>query len=149
MARTYWTSVFSSETWRETARVQFAMVGFPLNKKSASQRVIAGDVFICYLRGHSAFVGALQVTRPAQVVYEPRIWSGDAYPVRFNVRPLVALAEDRAVSVYDLLAKLEFSLQVVTRRPAWGGYFQGPPKRMNLKNGEIILEALERRGDED
>jgi hypothetical protein len=137
--------VFSSETWRETARVQFATVGFPKNKESTARRVVVGDVFICYLLGHAAFVGALEVSSSAQIVDEPRIWSADIYPVRFSVRPLVALREERAVSVYDLLSKLEFSLGMTTGTPAWGGYFQSPPKRLKGKNGEVILEALKLR----
>lgn len=149
MATTYWTSVFTRESWLETGRHQYREVGFPESRRSATARIAPGDVLVCYLRGHSAFVGALEVMSSSRMSETPRIWSGGSYPVRLTVRPIVALAEGSAVSVYDLLDRLEFSWGVVSKKQTWGSYFQSPPKRLKQRNAEVIVEALTMRWKEE
>lgn len=145
MPPTYWTAVFTVETWRETEAAGLAVVGFPANRWTAANRIHTGDVLICYLVGRAAFVGALEVTGPAYQAERPQIWSGATYPVRIPVRRITSVELERAVSVYEFLEELGFSTYALKTRQGWGAYFRSPPIRLAERGAEHVIAALLQR----
>lgn len=85
----YWLDLFTGETWEEFREAGSKTTGFRESRRKSLGRVERGDVFLCYLTGVMRWVGALEVIGPSGD--DSRIWSSDAFPVRFAVRPLVTL----------------------------------------------------------
>lgn len=136
----YWNDVFTVETWNEALAHGLTTTGFRKTRLKIAERVRVGDVLICYLHGHSRFIGALEVTGHAYYAEEPRIWKVDAFPVRLAVRPIVTVDPASGVtvkSVIDSLRMLEGK-----DKSNWGAFFQGSPRAMPAVDGQLILAEL-------
>jgi hypothetical protein len=136
----YWSDVFTLETWNEARAHGLSVSGFRASKLSSAKQIRPGDILICYLYGHSRFIGALEATSEAYYAETPRIWQADPFPARVNVRPLVELKPGSGVLVKDVLDQLV--MIPVEKRGNWGVYFQGSPRPLNPADGEMILDRL-------
>src|SRR6266852_4188415 len=104
---TYWSDVFTLQTWREAQAQGLTVSGFRARQISRAERLKQGDILICYLYGHSRFIGALEVQSEAYLADQPRIWAVDPFPARVNVRPLVVLTPETGVPVQSVIDRLE------------------------------------------
>jgi hypothetical protein len=140
-ARAFWNDVFTVETWNEAVAHGLTTSGFRKIRLKIAKRVRVGDVLICYLHGHSRFIGALEVTGEAYYAEEPRIWKVDAFPVRLNVRPIVTVEPAAGVSVKSVIDRLH--MLEGKDKSNWGAFFQGSPRAMPAVDGQLILSELQ------
>lgn len=103
-------------------------------------KVRSGDRFVCYLKGHFSFVGALEARSEAVLSNEP-IWGTDGFPVRVPVQPFALFSPEAAVPIGALEGKLSFYGQGMPRSliPA---YFQGSPRPLAEQDGQAIWRAI-------
>ena len=59
----YYIDLFSPETYEAFGRSARDISGFRLRHKKAADRVIAGDIFVCYLTRLSRWFGLLEVVQ--------------------------------------------------------------------------------------
>lgn len=102
----YWLDLFTGTTWKEFRQAGARISGFRSTTKGIAKQVKPGDIFICYLTGVMRWVGALEVVGPS--LDRTRIWQFDAFPVRFEVQPLVILDPEHGVPMADLEGKVAF-----------------------------------------
>jgi hypothetical protein len=136
----YWLDLFTGETWQEFRESGAKITGFREKKRAALQRVRPGDIFLCYLTGVMRWVGALEAIRPSED--STRIWASDAFPARFEVKPLVMLDPECGVLLDRLEGKLDFY-----RGPEHRGGFKGflrmsPNLFKRDEDGALIMSAL-------
>ena len=137
----FWLDLFTWETWNEFLKHGGKISGFRESRWSTVQKVVSGDILLCYLTGVSRFVGALEVVGQAFLDKSP-IWRSDLFPARLPVKVLIQLKPETAIPVYDLRERLSF-FQASPDSPAWTGYFRGSPNRFKETDGSVIFEALQ------
>jgi predicted RNA-binding protein len=99
-----------------------------------------GDTLLCYLRGVSKWVGALEVLSDA-FWKETRIWEDAIYPCRVSVKSIIELQPNTAVSAKELLPKLRLFSNL--RNPQrWGMALRTSPRRLADEDGRLILNEL-------
>jgi hypothetical protein len=76
-----------------------------------------GVQLVGYLTGASRFIGLLEVTSEGFTAQDP-IWSRETFPVRVNVKPLIALTPETAVPVEALKDRLSWSVGRRSEPPA-------------------------------
>lgn len=147
---TYWTDIFTLETWAQAEAHGFKVTGFPPPTQGRGgystgmfARVEPGDIFLCYCKGPaSRWVGALRVTGEVFRSAEP-IWgideAGEArFPWRFPAERVIAL--DPAQGVPGAEAASE--LRVLSRLKHWGTYLQRSLNSVPDEDGLRLLALL-------
>jgi hypothetical protein len=138
----FWLDLFTWETWNEFLEHGGKTSGFRESRWSTVQKIVSGDILLCYLTGVSRFIGALEVVGEPFVDKSP-IWRSDVFPARLPVKVLIQLKAETAIPVYDLRDQLSF-FQQSPDSPAWTGYFRGSPNRFKEADGNAIFDALEK-----
>jgi hypothetical protein len=146
----YWTDIFTLETWAQAEQHGFQTTGFPPPTAGRGgysvrlfERVSPGDILLCYCKRPAArWVGALRVRSDAFVGDAP-IWgldeNGDIrYPWRFQVEPLVALDVLRGVPGDEAAARLG----VLRELKQWGTYLQRSLNSVPDADGDALMELL-------
>jgi len=137
---TYWLDLFTGETWKQFRAAGGTVSGYRQSMRSRSKNVKAGDVFLCYLTGVMRWVGALEVI--GRTDDTTPIWSVDAFPVRFKVKPLVLLDPEVGVPMMSLEGKLSF-FQGPHHRGGFKGFVRMSPNRFrDSRDGDLILKLL-------
>ena len=137
---TYWLDLFTGTTWNEFLKAGGTISGFRESKRGVCRSVQTGDIFICYLTGVMRWVGALEVIGPSSGTR--RIWEGDAFPVRFEVRPLITLTPEDGVPMEQFEGRVCF-YSGPKDRPGFQGFLRGSPNRFkSVKDAELILSAI-------
>jgi hypothetical protein len=139
-SRNYWLDLFTGKTWKEFLDAGAEVSGFRESRWTTAQKIRPGDYFICYLTGVSRFIGILEVTAAAYKDNGP-IWSDEIFPVRFQVKVVVALEPETALPILELSNELSIFDNLKSPH-AWTGRLRGSPTKWNPKDGEIILRAL-------
>jgi len=148
---TYWTDIFTLETWAQAEARGFRVSGFPpptTGKGGYSigmfGRVRPGDIFLCYCKTPAqCWVGALRVTGDVFQSDEP-VWglseTGEPrYPWRYPVEPLVVLEPTRGVPGALVAGQLE----CLKRLKQWGTFLQRSLNRLPDEDGERLLALLQ------
>jgi hypothetical protein len=107
---------------------------------NAAAKVQPGDILLCYLTGVMRWVGALEVVHATDD--QRKIWSGESFPVRFAVMPLIELEPEHGVPMAELEGKVAFYLSPKDRGKFKGFVRMSPNRFSNLKDGELILSLL-------
>jgi hypothetical protein len=146
----YWTDIFTLETWAQANAREYRVTGFPAPTPGKGgysvgmfERVLPGDVFLCYCKAPaSRWVGALRVEGSVFQGDEP-VWglteTGHVrYPWRFAAQPVVALSPEQGIPGRDVAAELD----VLKRLKQWGTYLQRSLNRVPDADGERLLTLL-------
>jgi hypothetical protein len=146
----YWTDIFTLETWAQAAARDFSVSGFPPPTPGKGgysigmfERVRPGDVFLCYCKGPaSRWVGALRVTGDVFQSEEP-VWGLTAegqvrYPWRYPVDPVVTVDPVAGIPGNEVARELN----VLRRLKQWGTYLQRSLNRVPDEDGTRLLEML-------
>jgi len=131
---TYWLDLFTPETWREIAAVNYETSGFREYRKAHAAKVRPDDLFLCYLTGKSRFVGVLEILSRSFWDETP-IWKSDPFPVRFKTRLVSRVEEDVGIHLHDVIERSEHAR-------SWSGYIRGSPQRLPKEDGEYIAQRL-------
>jgi len=136
----YWLDLFTGTTWREFREAGATVSGFRARQKKISQRIKSGDILLCYLTGVMRWVGALEVVGPS--ADKRRIWKGDEYPVRFEVKPLVILEPEHGAPMDQLEGRVEFFAGPKDKGKFRGFVRRSPNLFKSPGDGELILGLL-------
>lgn len=146
----YWTDIFTLETWAQAEAHDFRVSGFPAPTRGKGgysigmfERVRPGDVFLCYCKSPaSRWIGALRVESEVFQSDDP-VWglteTGEArYPWRYAVEPIVTLDPARGIAGAEVAEQLD----VLKRLKRWGTYLQRSLNSVPDADGERMLEML-------
>lgn len=146
----YWSDIFTLETWAQAAARDFAVTGFPpptAGKGGYSSgmfdRVEVGDVLLCYCKAPAGrWVGALRITGRAYESDEP-VWGIAAdgtvrFPWRFDVEPIITLDPLRGLPGPEVAAEVGF----LKRLKQWGTFLQRSLNRIPDEDGDRLLSLL-------
>jgi len=120
----YILNLFTPETWAAFQYHGSAVSGFPMSMKSRAQHIAKpGDLFLCYMVRVSRWCGLLEIV-DGPFIDEKPIFKSEADPfiVRFKVRPLVVLNDDKMipVSAPEIWRTLSFTRQLDAANPGSG-----------------------------
>ncbi len=148
---TYWTDIFTLETWAQAEAREFRITGFPpptMGKGGYSvgmfERVQIGDIFVCYCKSPARrWVGALRVVSGVFQSDEP-VWglseTGEPrYPWRYRAEPVVALDPIRGIPAAEVVDQLGF----LRKLKQWGTYLQRSLNRVPDEDGDHLLALLQ------
>jgi hypothetical protein len=137
----YWTNLFTPETFEAFARSDRTKSGFRESQRSMAAKVRVGDKLICYLVGMSRWVGVLDVLEgpftDRTPVFTP---DDDPFVVRFKVKAGVWLSLESSIPIHEAEV---YSRLTFTRDVAPGGYWLGPLRRSLVKLSEEDGEFLD------
>jgi len=137
--RTYWLSIFNTDTWQEFLDAGGSVMGFPENRWKTVQRMAIGDYLICYLTKFSRWLAVLEITGdPYQG--RDRIWAQATFPCRVAVRVVSHLTPDTAIPVLSLSKDLHLFDNL--KHPNWGVLFRVSPRELQAHDGEVIAQAI-------
>jgi hypothetical protein len=147
----YWTDIFTLETWAQAEARQFRVSGFPPPTPGPGgysvgmfERVRVGDIFLCYCkRPAQRWIGALRVTGDVFQSDEP-VWGlseeGEPrFPWRYPVEPIVALDPTHGIPAAAVVEDLGF----LRRLSKWGTYLQRSLNRVPGEDGDRLLMMLQ------
>src|SRR6266700_141180 len=142
----YWLDLFTPYTWTRFREHGASISGFrPRQRHAAFERVMPGDLLLCYLVKLSRWCGVLEVSSTAFEDQTPIFAEeNDPFPVRFKVAPIVALDFEHAIPIEELWDRLSFTKTLVRGSVGWA---QAAKLRQSLiqisgADGEIINNAL-------
>jgi predicted RNA-binding protein len=138
----YWLVLFTPDTWREAAQVQYRISGFRASRQLLARRVKPGDVFLCYVTKVKKWAAALEVEAETYTDYSA-IWRSDPFPVRFRVRPLVLLDLQRGIPTSQVADDLD-----MVRTGKWEGLRRGSLVPIPEADANVILKALKQTARE-
>jgi hypothetical protein len=124
---TYWTDLFSPETYQAFERSDRMISGFRETQKRMAEKVCPGDKLICYMVGMSRWIGVLDVVEGPFIDRTPLfVPDDDPFIVRFKVKAAVWLPARQTVPIRhpDVFSRLSFTRDV---KP--DGYWLGPFRR--------------------
>jgi hypothetical protein len=136
----YWLDLFTGTTWNEFRQSGSRISGFRHRMRNAATKVRPGDIFLCYLTGVMRWVGALEIVGPS--TDKSRIWAGEPFPVRFEVKPLIQLLPEHGVPMQDLEGRVLFYSGPKERGKYKGFIRMSPNQFRNSKDGDFILSLL-------
>jgi len=121
----YWLDVFTGKTWQEFLAAGGTVTGFRERQRGVADRICPGDLLLAYLAGVKRWIGALEVVGPSNDTR--RIWADDDFPIRFEVRTLVALKPEHGVPLENLAGKVAF-YATEKERGGYRGFFRSSPR---------------------
>jgi hypothetical protein len=136
----YWLHCFTGTTWKEFREADARVTGFNERFRKHVGKVAKGDMFLCYLIGAMRWVGALKAISPSE--NRERIWKDAAFPVRFDVEPLIVLDPEHGIPMEALAGKVDFY-----EKPGHKGGFKGfvrlsPNRFKKSEDARLILSLL-------
>jgi hypothetical protein len=143
---TYWIDLFTGTTWAEFRAAGGTVSGFRHSQRAAIKRIRPGDIFLCYLTGVMRWVGALEVVGPSRDTRP--IWKDEAFPVRFEVRPLVVLDPESGVPMDDLQGRVAF-FRGPRDRGKFNGFVRRSPNRFTRDDDGVLILDLLRRAERE
>ena len=137
---TYWMTAFSPRSWVEFRDAGANVAAYTEKSASRSRHIEPGDTLLCYLAGKKKWVGVLSVTG-GQFRDDSRIFSEGLFPVRFPVKALLVLAEDKGVPMDALIGHISF-FKDKDNRKSWPARVRASPTRYSDDDGAAIERAL-------
>jgi hypothetical protein len=137
---TYWLDLFTGTTWDEFRKSGSRISGFRSRMRNTASKVQPGDILLCYLTGVMRWVGALEVI--AHTNDQSKIWSDEAFPVRFEVKPIVQLDPEHGIPMQDLDGKVAFYSGPKDKGKFKGFVRKSPNRFSHHEDGQLILSFL-------
>jgi len=137
-ARTHWIQVFPEDTWREFLDSGGGVTGFREKRWTVIQNIKVGDLLLCYVSRISCWVGILEV-ESQPYLDDKRIWKGELYPCRVDVKVLASLTPEQGVPIRRLRNRL-----TIFESRSWGMHFYASPSRFNLKDASVMHKEIMR-----
>lgn len=146
----FFTDVFTVETWEQAKARGFTVSGFPPPTvtrggyfQSTFDRVKVGDVLLCYVKAPAKrWVGALRVEGAMYRDDTDDVWgkSPDGlarYPARFKTSPVITLDIDVGLAVEETVGVLD-----CLDSKTWSGLFRRSLNPVGKVDGERLLQLL-------
>jgi hypothetical protein len=144
----YLLNLFTPETWSAFREHGADTSGFrKRHQRVAREQVKPGDVFLCYLVRLSRWCGVLKID--SEVFYDdvPIFGDPDPFCVRFKVKPVVVLAPEQAIPIFenDVWTGLSITRDIGKGAVGWGNYFRSSLRELAPSDGEFLVALLERQ----
>jgi len=136
----YWLDLFTGTIWREFRDAGANVSGFRAKQVKTAKQMRKGDVFLCYLTGVMRWVGALEIVGTSSDTR--KIWQEQDFPVRFEVKPLMALDPEHGIPMEQLEGRVRFYAGPKDRGKFKGFVRSSLRKFDDPKDGELILTML-------
>ena len=141
----YFRDLFSPETYEAFGRSDRSVSGFRPRHKNAAERVRTGDKLVCYMTRVSRWFGVLEVLEGRSVTTR-RSSSRKSIPfvVRFRVKPIVWLAVEKAVPIYEdaVWNQLSFTKGQTRGTPTWTGRVRTSLVQLSDADGRFLESLL-------
>lgn len=147
---TYFTDIFTIETWAAVSERDYAVSGFPAPTatrggyfQSTFDAVKVGDVLACYVKAPAKrWVGALRVESEMYADEHDAVWGYDEeghvrFPARFHTNPIQTLPVEEGLPVHETVGVLR-----CMNEKSWSGLFRRSLTRMPREDGDKLLELL-------
>lgn len=144
----YFLDLFTPETWRAFREMGGIVTGFrERQRRVAFERVRPGDIFLCYMTRLSRWCGVLQVESGAYYDDSPIHDDFAPYVVRFKVKPIVILENERAIPIYDdtVWSTLTMTKPYEKGIRGWTGFFRSSLNSFEEGDGRFLVDLLERQ----
>ncbi|HEX4054410.1 MAG TPA: hypothetical protein VHX86_09100 [Tepidisphaeraceae bacterium] len=142
---TYWSDLFTPETYEAFGRSDRTISGFRESQRTMAEKVRVGDKLICYMVRVSRWVGVFEILEGPFIDKTPIfVPEDDPFIVRFKVKAAVWLPLQQTVPIHEpgVYSRLTFTRDV---KP--GGYWQGPLRRslirLNDEDGAFLESFLQ------
>jgi hypothetical protein len=136
----YWLDLFTGTTWREFRDAGANVSGFRAKQVKTAKQMVKGDIFLCYLTGVMRWVGALEIIGTSSDTR--KIWQEQDFPVRFEVKALIALDPEHGIPMEQLESRVKFYAGPKDRGKFKGFVRSSLRKFDDPKDGELILAML-------
>lgn len=137
---TYWIDLFTGTTWDEFRKAGARISGFRESTRTTARQIKPGNIFLCYLTGVMRWIGALEVVGPSSD--KTRIWKFDAFPIRFEVRPIIMLDPEHGVPMSELEGRVSF-YETPKQRGGFKGFVRRSPNKFQRpEDAALILDLL-------
>ncbi len=142
---TYFIDLFSPETYEAFTRSTQGLSGFRMRHKGMAERIMPGDVFVCYVTKVSRWCGLLEIVEGPFIDNTPIfLQENDPFVVRFKVKPKVWLPIDQSLPIHETSVwnGLSFTRTLEKGSIAWTGKVRGSLVKLDEKDGKFLAEAL-------
>ncbi|TEA27269.1 hypothetical protein [Candidatus Schmidhempelia bombi] len=142
---TYYTHIFSPETYQAFMDSDKTVTGFRVRQKSLSEKIKPGDVFVCYITRLSRWCGLLEVVDGPYEDSTPLFFvSDDPFIIRFQIRVKVWLPLTQAIPIYtdQIWQSLSFTQQIKKNSKGWTGLLRNNLNKINEKDGKLLTRCL-------
>lgn len=136
----YWVDLYDAETWKESREHGLSLTGFDENMRTTAERIRPGDTLLCYVVRVQRWVGALEVIGRSNDT--TTVWAKSSYPVRFAVRPIVALDIEHGIPQSQLDDRRNPFCADTARHQLRGMVRASPTRFTHIDDAEAVLAAL-------
>jgi hypothetical protein len=136
----YWVDLYDAGTWKESREHGLSLTGFDENMRAVAERIRPGDILLCCVVRVQRWVGALEVIGRSTDM--TTVWTKSSYPVRFAVRPIVALSVEQGVPQSQLDDRKNPFCPDSARHQLRGMVRASPTRFTHIDDAEAILAAL-------
>jgi hypothetical protein len=144
----YVLNLFTPETWEAFQKHGSSVSGFKYRqRRMAKEHVAPGDMFVCYLVRLSRWCGLLETKSTAYEDDTPIFANPDPYVIRFRVNPVVQLAPEQSIPIFEpeIWTKLSETRDYDIGTSGWTGLFRASLRQIADHDGEVLREALHRQ----
>lgn len=142
---TFFTNLFSPDTYETFNRSDRAVSGFSKTQLAWAKRVQKGDRFICYLTKLSRWIGVLEALGECYTDDRPLFYpEGDPYVIRFKVRPVIWLPKEKAIPIREkqIWDTLSFTKGVDQKSSNWTGKVRTSLNKLSDEDGQFLENQL-------
>ncbi len=144
----YWLSITSAKNLDIDIGGEVGFDGYSERFRNAASRIEVGDYIVVYVTGYSSFWAINEVIGP---MYEEHtaVWQdprsgNEQYPLRFQIRRIIALPREKLLSVKPLVPDLDFIPEAL--KPArYGAAFRGSLRSISADDFHLIKGQMEER----
>jgi hypothetical protein len=147
---TTYLDLFTPETWAAYQKSGGAITGFRASQLRSAEKIQPGDRFLCYLVKLQRWVGVLEVASSVFQDGTPIFTAqDDPFTVRFKVNPLVTLAPEHGIPIYDVWHHLKMCNGIDPSSMGWA-YKVGVARSLGIidpADDQIISDLLNKQSE--
>lgn len=144
--RTYWSDLFTVETWAGFRRHGGTVSGFRARQRNTALSIVPGDTFICYLVGLSRWCGILEIESSVYEDSSPIFADPDPFVLRFKVRPRVVLEPEYGVPIFEseVWSALSITRDLPFRSQSWAQHanLRSSLRKLTVADGEYLEKRI-------
>ena len=145
---TYYTNLFSPETYVAFSKSEQNVSGFRVRQKNVASQLKPGDRFICYMTKTSRWIGILEIMEKYFIDKSPLFYpEDDPYVIRFRVKVHVWLPKEKAIPIHEdeVWNQLSFTRDHSKNNSAWTGKLRASLNQLSEQDGSFLEDLLEKQ----
>ena len=145
---TYFTDLFSPETYEAFSRSDRTVSGFRIRQKAWAERIQVGDRFICYMTKMSRWIGVLEIVKEYYENSSPLFYpENDPFVIRFKVRVISWLDLELTIPIHEpsIWDTLSFTKGYDHKVSTWTGKLRTSLNKLTQGDGFFLDKLLTRQ----